>query len=75
MKNEIDRPDGLKVHFRIRQHIGEISFMRPKFIKMIEERYKFKYQRLKDMQTVEPRFSNKVRHLLNNMTELIHIKK
>jgi len=48
--------------------------MRPKFIKMIEERYKFKYQQLKDMQTVEPRFTNKVRRQLNNMKESIQKK-
>ncbi len=74
MKNEIDRPDGLHVHLRINQHVGKISFMRPKFIKLIEERFKFKYQQLKDMQTVEPRFTNKVRHLLINVKRSIQNK-
>jgi len=74
MKNEIDRPDGLHVNLRIIQHIGKISFMRPKFIKMIEERYKFKYQQLKDMQTVEPRFAHKVWRLLINVKESIQNK-
>lgn len=74
MKNEIDRPDGLHVHLKINQHVGKISFMRPNFIGMIEKRFKFKYQQLKDMQTVEPRFTNKVRRLLINMKESIQNK-
>lgn len=74
MKNEIDRPDGAQVHFRTYQHIGKISLMRPKFIKIIEERYKFKYQQLKDMQAGEPRFTDKVRRLLINIKEYIQDK-
>lgn len=74
MKNEMDRPDGLRVDLRIYYHIGKISYMRPKFIELIETRFKFKYQQLKDMQTVEPRFSNKVRSRLDNMKESIQNK-
>jgi len=74
MKNEIDRPDGLHLDLSITLHIGEISFMRPKFIKMMEERYKFKYKQLKDMQTVEPRFKHKVRYLLINVKKSIQNK-
>ena len=45
--------------------------MRPKFIELIEERFKFKYKQLKDMQTDEPHFTNKVRRQLNKMKESI----
>jgi len=74
MKNEMDRPDGLRVDLRIYYHIGEISYMRPKFIELIKERFEIKYQQLQEMQSVEPLFPNKVRQLLINAKESIQNK-
>jgi len=74
MKNEMDRPDGLRVDLRIYHHIGEISYMRPKFIELIKERFEIKYQQLQEMQSVEPLFPNKVRQLLINAKESIQNK-
>ena len=51
MKIEINRIDKLKVPYRIYKRIGEISYMRPKFIKRVNKKFHLKYDEMEEMQT------------------------